>query len=127
MNYEDINEKIKEINAEDFIWIIYLGIIFLSFVSNSLERKFFLNNDLESKEKYKKIIIIIFSILIIVYLYFLKSSIDSIKKIQPSDSDKKKTLVYLSFISSLLIFISGLIYLYIAIVDDNLDAEIAFN
>lgn len=127
MNYEDINEKIKEINAEDFIWIIYLGIIFLSFVSNSLERKYFLNNDLESKEKYKKIIIIIFSILIIVYLYFLKSSIDSIKKIQPSDSDKKKTLVYLSFISSLLIFISGLIYLYIAIVDDNLDVEIAFN
>lgn len=127
MNYDEINQKIKEINTEDMIWVIYLGIIFLSFVSNSLEKKYYLKNDLVSREKYQKIMIFIFAVLLIVYLYFLKSSINSIKKLKPRDSNKKKELVYLSFFASLLITISGVIFLYIAIKDDNLDVELAFN
>ena len=127
MNYEQINKKIKEINTEDMIWVVYIGIIFLSFVSNSLEKKYYMNNDIKSKEKYQKIMIFIFAVLLIVYVYFLKSSIESIKNLKPSDSKKKKELVYLSFLASLLIAISGLIFLYIAIVDDNLDVELAFN
>ena len=39
----------------------------------------------------------------------------------------KKYFTYLSFIGSLLILISGLIFLYIAYNDQELDAEIAFN
>ena len=67
MNYNDINNKLKEIKIEEFIWIVYIGIIILSFYSNNLEKKYFLFNDLISKEKYRKIMILIFSILIIVY------------------------------------------------------------
>ena len=127
MNNEKLNNKLKELNIEDFIWIIYIGIIFLSWYSNSLERKYFLTNDQESKEKYRGIIIIIFSILIVVYLYFLKSSIDDLRELKPTDSPKKKKLVYLSFIASLLIAISGAIFLYIAISDEDLNVELAFN
>ena len=127
MNQEEINQKIKEINTEDMIWIVYIGIIFLSFVSNHFERKYYLNNDINSREKYQKILIFIFSVLLIVYIYFLKGSIDSIKKLKDTDSKKKKEMVYLSFIASLLIAISGCIFLYIAIIDDNLDVELAFN
>ncbi|MBR5662248.1 MAG: hypothetical protein IKX00_01185 [Bacilli bacterium] len=127
MNQEEINQKIKEINTEDMIWIVYIGIIFLSFVSNHFERKYYLNNDINSREKYQKILIFIFSVLLIVYIYFLKGSIDSIKKLKETDSKKKKEMVYLSFIASLLIAISGVIFLYIAIIDDNLDVELAFN
>ena len=127
MNLNDINDKLKEINNEDIIWVIYIGVIFLSFYSNSLERKYYVNNDKIAKEKYQKILIFIFAILFIVYIYFLKSSIDSIKKLKPSDNPKKKNLVYLSFIAALFITISGLIYLYVAITDDNLDVELAFN
>ena len=122
-----LNEKLKELDIEDFIWIVYIGIIILSYYSNSLERKYFLTNDLESKEKYRNIIILIFSILIIVYLYFLKSSFDDLRSLKPYDSEKKKRLVTLSFIASLLIAISGFIFLYIAIVDDELNVELAFN
>lgn len=124
---DSLNEKLKELNIEDFIWIVYIGIIILSFYSNSLERKYYLSNDLICKKKYQNIIILIFSILIIVYLYFLKNSYDDLKSLKPNDSDKKKRLVVLSFISSSLIAISGFIYLYIAYVDDNLDVELAFN
>ena len=123
----NIEEKLKELKTEEFIWIIYIGIIILSFYSNSLERKYFLFNDLESKEKYRQTLILIFSILTIVYLYFLKDSSDSLKELTPYDTKEKKNLVYLSFIGSLLIAISGFIFLYIAFKDENVDVEIAFN
>jgi uncharacterized membrane protein len=127
MNYEEINEKLKILNTEDYIWLIYIGIIFMSWYSNSLERKYFTKNDIESKTKYQKIMVLIFTILIVIYLYFLKESINDIKNLKPWDTSKKKNLVYLSFLGSLLIAISGFIFLYISIVDENLDIELAFN
>ena len=127
MNKEELDNKLKELKIEDFIWFIYIGIIILSWYSNTLERKYFIYNDLESKEKYRKIIILIFSILVIIYLYFLNSSKEEINSLKPSDSNQKKTLTYLSYLASFLIVISGLIYLYIAIVDTELRVELAFN
>ena len=127
MSYEEINNKLKQIKIEDFIWIIYIGIIILSFYSNRLEADYYINNNKISKEKYRETIILIFSILIFVYIYFLKSSIDDINNLKPWDSYEKKKLVTLSFIASLLIAISGFIFLYIAFRDNNLDVELAFN
>ena len=63
MNYDELNKKLKELKIEDYIWVIYIGIIFISWYSNSLERKYFIYNDLNSKSKYRKSLIIIFSIL----------------------------------------------------------------
>ena len=123
---DEIITRLKEIEIEDYIWIVYLGIIFLSYYSNSLERDYFINKNESSKEQYRIIMIIIFSILIIVYYYFLKSSIDDLSNISKYDEDKKEKVI-LSFIGSLLIFISGIIFLYLAIKDDNLDVELAFN
>ena len=122
-----MNEKLKQLTIEDNIWIIYIGIIILSWYSNSLERKYYLFNDLISKDNYRKIIIIIFSILVIVYYYFLKSSYNDFINLKENDSPKKKLLITLSFIASLLIFISGIIYLYIALNDNDLSVELAFN
>lgn len=127
MNEEELYNKLKELKIEDFIWLIYIGIIFLSWYSNNLERKYFIYNNLKSKEQYRKILITIFSILIVVYLYFLNDSYKDVKNIKPYDSDKKKSLINLSFIGSLLIAISGFIFLYIAIKDEDIDVEIAFN
>ena len=124
---DELKDKLKQLNIEDFIWLIYIGIILLSWYSNSLERKYYCFNDLESKKKYRKIIILIFSILLIVYSYFLVDSYKSLKNIKETDSKKKKDLIYLSFIASSLIFISGLIFLYIAINDEDLNVELAFN
>ena len=62
-----------------------------------------------------------------VYLYFLKDAYDEVKNLNLYDMNEKKNLVYLSFIGSLLIAISGFIFLYIAIKDKSIDVEIAFN
>ena len=70
---------------------------------------------------------LIFTILIIVYTYFLKDSYEEIKSLKPYDSERKKTLTYLSFLGSLLIAISGAIFLVISILDESIEIEIAFN
>ena len=123
----NLNEKLKELDNEEIIWIIYIGIILYSFYSNELEKDYFVNNNLESKKKYKETLIIIFTILTIIYFYFTKNAWESIQNLNITDSSKKKNLTYLSFIASLLILISGLIFLYIAFEDENIDIELAFN
>ena len=50
---KELEEKLKSINTEDLIWVVYLGIIMFSWYSNSLEREYFLYNDLKCKSKYR--------------------------------------------------------------------------
>ena len=124
---DELEKKLKQLKIEDFIWFIYIGIIILSWYANSLERDYYLNNNIKSKEEYRNIMILIFSVLIIVYLYFLQDSYNDFINLKETDSKKKKELITLSFIASLLIAISGAIFLYIAIKDEELNVELAFN
>lgn len=127
MDSFNLEEKLRQINTEDFIWVIYLFIIFLSYYSNNLERKYFIFQNSEDKTKYRQVLVTIFFILLIVYIYFLKDSFNDLKKLKESDSPKKKKLTILSFMGSLLIAISGAIFLFIAIEDEKLAVELAFN
>ncbi len=120
-------DRLKDIKHENMIWIIYIGIIILSFIANNFEKEFILNKSDDAKHKYQIIMIIIFSILLFVYYYFVKDSLDDIKDLDSCDSEKKVILTYASFIGSLLILISGIIFLIIAVTDDNIDTEIAFS
>ena len=71
--------------------------------------------------------ILIFTILLIIYYYFTKESYDDIKNLKYNDTNKKILLTYASFIGSFLILLSGIIFLLIAVLDENIDTEIAFN
>lgn len=117
----------KDIKIENYIWIIYIGIIVLSWYANSKEKNYILTKSEKSKKEYQWLMILIFSILLLIYYYFTKDSYDDVLKLKPGDSNKKIALRYASFIGSFLILISGIIFLIIAIVDDNIDTEIAFN
>lgn len=127
MNYNDVKEKLNDINIENHIWLIYIIIILASWYSNKLEKDYFLYNDIRSKNKYREILIKIFSVLLIVYLYFFKSSLNDVNNLKPTDNLEKRKLTELSAIGSLLIVISGLIFLYIAYTDQDINVEIAFN
>lgn len=127
MNYSEINKRLRQLKTEDFIWIIYIGIIFMSWIANSLERNYFLTNNLESKDKYRRLMILIFVIAILIYIYFLKESVDDLRNLKSTDTKEKKQLTFLSFLGSVLIAVSGFIFLYIAIKDEDIDVELAFN
>ena len=95
--------------------------------ANSYEKRYFYTNDISAREKYGKLTIFIFVVAIIIYIYFFYDNYKDVKNIKPTDSQKKKNLNELSLVGSSLILISGLIFLYIAIVDVDLDVELAFN
>ena len=78
-------------------------------------------------KKYRDTMILIFTILVIIYYYFTKQTYINIKKLNSRDSEKKITLTYASFIGTLLVLISGIIFLSIVILDENIEVEIAFN
>lgn len=118
-------ERIKKIEIENHIWIIYIGIIFLSFLGNSYEKNYFLTNNQNCKETYRKLNILVFTILVLVYSYFENDAIKSFKN--KNKSIKQHKYDTLSLIATTFVFISGLIFLYILIVDEDLLEEIAFN
>ncbi len=120
-------DRLEDIKIENFVWIIYIGIIILSWYANSKETKFILCNDEKAKKEYQNIMILIFTILVIIYCYFTKDSYDDLMNLNESDTEKKKILHLASFIGSFLVLISGFIFLGIVIVDDEIDTEIAFN
>ena len=120
-------DKLKDIEIENKIWIIYIEIIIISWYTNNKEKTFLLYNDKKNKKEYQNLLILIFSILVIIYYYFAKDSYDKLININEFDSNKKKYLLYLSFIASFLILISEIIFLNIAIQDDQIDVELAFN
>ena len=120
-------ERLKDIKVENIVWFIYIGIIFLCFYANSKEKKYILYNDNIAKKEYQNIMILIFTILVIIYYHFSKDSYEDLENLNEKDSEKKKNLTFMSFIGSVLVLLSGLIFLTIVIIDDNIDTEIAFN
>ena len=124
---KDRMDKLEDIKIENFIWVIYIGIIFLSWYANSKEKKYLLYDDLLSKKEYQNLLILIFTILVIIYFYFAKSGYEDILNLTSYDSPKKQMLTKFAFIGSFLILVSGIIYLILAILDDEIEIELAFN
>ena len=120
-----MEERLKKISIENNIWIIYLGIIFISLMANNYEKDYFINKNEASKEIYRKLNILVFIILILVYSYFEQDALKSF--LNPNKSIKQYKLDNLSFIATTFVFMSGFIFLYILIEDKDLVEEIAFN
>lgn len=76
MTINEKNERLKDIKTENLIWVIYIGIIIPSWYANSKEKHFILYEDNKSKKEYQKLMILIFTILVIAYYYFAKDSLE---------------------------------------------------
>lgn len=124
MNNDNI---LKSIETENFVWIIYLFIIGISFVANSFEKDYYVTGNVDSKNKYRIINIFVFATALLIYLYFFYDNYKNIKNLNCNSSKEKIFFNNLNFIASILIVIAGTIFLYIALYDKNLDTEIAFN
>lgn len=127
MNSREIQDRLEKIKIEDIIWVIYLVIIILSFLANSIERDYFLTNNVFSKKRYQSLMIFIFMVLTIIYTYFTYDTYKDIINLTNQDSSNKRKFTYISFFATLLVLISGILFLYISIKDKEIETEIAFN
>lgn len=125
MNKND--DIFRKIQTEEFIWIVYLVIIGLSFYANSIEKKYYMYNDGSKKIKYRSLTILIFLIALFVYIYFFNDSYNDVLNLKETDSYNKKFFNKANLAASTLILIAGVILLFIAIYDTELDTELAFS
>ena len=77
-------------------------------MENKEEVNYFINNDMQSKSNYKKLIIIIFSIPLGIYYYFIVSGYKTYKSLSPYDTESKNFFETINFIANILILMSGI-------------------
>ena len=118
-------ERIKKIEIENKIWLIYILIIVISYYANYLEKEYFETNNIKKKEKYRKLNAFVFIILIVIYSYFENDAISEFFKTNKNKQKEKYDTLIL--IGTTAVLISGLIFLYIILEDNELLEEIAFN
>ena len=121
----NIKSRLKQIKIENFIYIIYFGIIFLGLYSNRIEKKYLIYKDEKDKERYRQILILIFIIAVLVYIYYFYDAYKSAKEY--NSNEEVNNFNRLSFIASTLVLISGFIFLYIAYSDKDINVELAFS
>lgn len=117
-------ERIKSTKDEDLIFFIYYIIITLSLYANHIEREYLVTKNKEKGEKYRNTLYIIFGTATLVYIYY---TIEGFKELNKSPNEEAKRLNELALLASILVLISGFIYLYIIYKDKDINVEIAFN
>ena len=100
----NLNEKLKELSIENMIWIIYIFISIFAIISNYFEQKYYNFHIFSDRKKQRYINLAIFTVAIIIYLYFLYNNIKHIKDNNYS---------FLSIFASTLFLIGGIIILYV--------------
>lgn len=124
---DELEERIRAIRQENFVWIIYLVVIGISYYANKLEIDYFKTNNEESAKWYRYLEILVFSIVTIIYLYLTIKDYMEVMSLSDDDSYNKKKYAYLSLISDVAVLFAAGILLYIAIDDRNIEAEIFFD
>lgn len=123
----ELENRLKSIRNENIIWFIYFIIIGFCLYANKYEKEYFLTGNEYSKKIYRYLSIGIFTVATLIYLYFVYTDYHAVKNLKCTDSEKKKNLTKLSFIGSLFILMSGIIFIYILYEDQDIETEIAFN
>ena len=121
------NDILKKLQTEGFIWIICLIIIGLSFYANYIKKEYYMYKDISAKTKYRNLTIFIFLIALLIYIYFFNDSYNDVINLKVSDSYNKKFFSNANLTAATFILIAGVILLFIAIYDTELDSKIPFN
>lgn len=124
MNNE-LDKRIKEINTENFIYGIFILIIIMAYYANERELDYFLNNNNVAKKDYYYTMIIIFLIVTIISGSYFYSSYKEITLLRNKPYSKDKEYANLNLIANGATLVASLIYLYIAINDKDINAEIS--
>lgn len=121
---DNLKKRLKEIEVEDMVLGIFIVIIILAYTANKIEKNYFIKGLEIDKKKYYYLSIFIFSIVVIINIYFFKISYEDVVTITDDIPNNVKEYAYLTLLASILSLIAGIIILYIAISDTEIDAEI---
>ncbi len=115
------SETLKEVQVEDYIWIIYIFLAIFAIISNYYEKEYITKHNKNSENIFRTINTEIFIVTFIIYLYFAYINYKHIKRLDPNSSPKQVLLANAGFIAALLFLIAGGISLFISIVGNDED------
>lgn len=115
----NLTKNLKELETEDFIWIIYSFIVIGAIISNEFEKKWLINRNRQAKKVFKTINITIFVVSFFIYAYFV---ILTYQRFKETKKDAKISNLFLNnanFIAACLFLIGGMIYLFTEIASNS--------
>jgi len=121
---DELFERLKEIEVENIIFLIFILIIGASYIANNFEKNFFIFGDEEDKKIYYYLQIIIFFFVIIINIYYVYINYNEVIKLRLENYSNRKIYAELGFIASLFALVASFIIFYIAVSDTEIDAEI---
>lgn len=104
----DLNETLKCLQIEDYIWVIYIFLSIIAIISDYYERDYFINHTNLSCKKFHFLNLENGIIIFVIYVYFLYLAYTRFQKEHGYVSLKKDILNDISFISNMLFVIGGL-------------------
>lgn len=117
----NIGIRLKRLNDEDLIWLVYFFIIIGAVISNRYEKRFLLNGDIESQKKVKILNITVLSVAFFIYVYFVAINYESVDLLRQDSTKKEVINAHVSLIASLLFLVAGGLTLW-AELDRDLEA-----
>ena len=115
---KDISENLKELEIEDFIWIISLFSACFALLSNKLEKDYLYTHNLSKEKEYKTINIALLVIAFFIYLYFMMLNYKRIKN-STHQSFKQMRINNANFLAATLIVLATIIYIMTSILSTN--------
>lgn len=108
-------ELVKRLSFENLIWIVYIGVAVFNIYGDELIKRAIQDNDKFASKRAKKIFLVVLTITIIIYFYFLVRNYNDWKNNQ-NNQDYKVRLF-----GSILTFVGILCFLYfqLSITNDN--------
>ena len=113
MNLKDI-KKLEELKKDDFIWEIYIFIVVFALISNSIERSSVYTKNKDEIRAYHAINLVLFIIAFLIYLYFLKLNTEHYLEKQDMSN-------YLSLIGTILLVVTGALFIIAELKSSNDD------
>ncbi len=110
----NINPSLRDVEIENIIWVIYLFIIGANFVSNYYVEKYAYTHDEKNRKIFRYINITVLSIILLIYIYYVHTSYNNMKK-DTLNSIYKKCI----FAASIFVLIGGIIYLMVEFYKNN--------
>lgn len=111
----DILSKIKELEFEKILWLIFIFLAALNIYGANIQELFLINNDNNLEETPKKIFTFTVAISLLIYLYFGYRNYKYVKL----STSVKKNLAIIRFAGSILIIIGTLLILFYDIKDQE--------
>ena len=110
MNHD--KRQLKQINEENYIWIIYYFIVTFALIANVFEKKYILSKDTNNKKITQIITTTILVVAFFIYLYFTIISKDNLDYFKQTGNQKEIKVATERLIANILFLIAGFVALY---------------